>query len=205
MVGHSNAGKSPLGALMQTALSGPQCRYYHLDFGAELRRVTAQPGYGGLAAFERDYVASVMNGRLLDNAHLPIAGKIVADFLAKSAFVNQSDVLILNGFPRNVSQADFAASTGLAVKTVIYLACPAAVACARKQRAEKGLGFEDRSKRPDQALEIFQRKIDSFEQETLPLIDYYRQKKSLVIKIDVRESTSPEEMLRAIPEFSPGR
>jgi adenylate kinase len=202
IIGHSNSGKSPRGEYIQSAASVPQKKYLHFDFGSELRHVTAEPGYAGLAHDEQAYVHSVMNGQLLDADHFSIAGKIIKSFMANNGFRLACDVLVLNGFPRNVSQAGCAASLDIRIGHVIYLNCPVRIAWARKASAEKGNGFEDRSGRPDTSVEIFNRKVASFELETLPLVDYYKQKNTAVLTIDVRETMSPAEMYIAIKQLS---
>ena len=133
-----------------------------------------------------------MNGRLLDGDHLSIAGMIITHFLSRNSFEDHKDTLVLNGFPRNIEQAEYTEKLGINVQTVIYLKCPAQIAFARKQASEKGTGFEDRSKRNDQSLEIFNRKIESFERETIPLIEYYRDRSIQIATIDMREDTSPQ-------------
>jgi adenylate kinase family enzyme len=202
IIGHSNSGKSPLGEYIQEKSSVPLKRYFHFDFGSELRRVTAESGYAGLSASEQAYVHSVMNGQLLDKDHFSIAGKIIKSFMAHNGFRPACDVLVLNGFPRNVSQAGCAASFDIKIECVIYLDCPVRIAWVRKTAAEKGNGFEDRSNRPDTSVEIFNRKVASFEQETWPLVEYYRHNHIAVVTIDVRETTSPAEMYISIKPSS---
>jgi len=61
-------------------------------------------------------------------------------------------------------------------------------------RADKGAGHEDRSRRDDADIDIFKRKIVSFELETAPLIDWYQSQGAKVLTIDVTTEMTPAEM-----------
>jgi adenylate kinase family enzyme len=195
IIGTSNSGKSPLGEYLQEHFSAPGKRFFHFDFGGQLRRVLDVPGYAGVSADENAYVRSVMKGQLIDASHFPVAGKILTHFVAANGFVPEHDMLVLNGFPRSVVQADFLEDLDVIVKKLVYLDCPASVALARKKNAERGLGFEDRSIRPDKEMEIFIRKVASFESETFPLKKYFRKKGAEIITVKVGKHTSPQEMV----------
>jgi adenylate kinase len=194
ILGHSNAGKSPLAALLERNASRDHHRCLHLDFGEHLRLALNGRADADLTPDEIDYIASVMNGRLLDDAHFRIAEKIIRNFLSRNQFMPDEDTLVLNGIPRHIGQARDLHAIGIEVNTVIFLSCTLSVALARKQLADKGIGHEDRSGRTDGSREIFERKIRSFEQETLPLVDYYRSKGVRVVTIDVTADMTPETM-----------
>jgi adenylate kinase family enzyme len=194
LLGTSNSGKSPLGDYIQDHFSAPGKRFFHFDFGAQLRRGIAEPGYADLYLDEQAYVGSVMKGQLIDEAHLSIAGKILRHFIMEKKFTPENDTLVLNGFPRNIAQADFLGTMDVSVKKVVYLDCPPAVALLRKKNAEEGKGFEDRSRRLDSEMEIFKRKIESFESETYPLVEYFGRKNVQILIVKVGERTGPREM-----------
>ncbi|HUI91478.1 MAG TPA: nucleoside monophosphate kinase [Chitinivibrionales bacterium] len=198
ILGTSNSGKSPLGDYIQEKFSTPEKRYFHFDFGGQLRRVIDEPGYAGLTKSESEYVESVMKGQLIDKAHLPVARKIFRHFVQAIKLNPRNDMLVLNGFPRSIVQADFLKEINVAVEKVVYLDCPASVALARKKNAEAGKGFEDRGKRQDSEMEIFNKKIASFEYETYPLVEYFGRKKVEILVVKVGENTGPGEMAERI-------
>src|SRR4030067_1924862 len=105
LLGPTGAGKSPLGdALEVHGLFGRRC--LHLDFGAELRSaVSTGKGSAAYSSEELDFIHGVLErGLLLENEHFPLAKKIVTLFLEQTGFT-QRDLLILNGVPRRLGQA----------------------------------------------------------------------------------------------------
>jgi adenylate kinase family enzyme len=194
LFGHSNAGKSPLGALIERRASSPARRFRHLDFGEHLRMVLAGSFDAGLSDGDKAYVRTVMNGGLLDDAHFPVARRIIEAFISGRGCRSGNDALVLNGIPRHMGQARGLAAMGVKAEAIIYLRCPAGVAYERKVRADKGAGHEDRSRRDDADIDIFKRKIVSFELETAPLIDWYQSQGAKVLTIDVTTEMTPAEM-----------
>ena len=95
------------------------------------------------------------------------------------------DVLVLNGLPRNPAQARGLAGMGIDVPVVILLDCSVETAWQRKARSERGMGFEDRSHRADVSREVFDRKARSFVEETAPLMDWYRDRGTQVLRVAV--------------------
>jgi len=198
LVGHSNAGKSPLGALLEARSAGDDRRLLHLDFGEHLRATVAGSFDPGLTAAERAFLLTVMQGQLLDDAHFGIALKVVRRFAETRRLDPARDVLILNGMPRRVGQAEACAARGIDIRLVVFLDCPPEIALARKQLAEAGIGHEDRSGRDDSALAIFERKVRSFDEETRPLLVWYNERGVPVVRVPVGVGTTATDVAGSI-------
>jgi len=197
ILGHSGAGKSPLGDALCHTMSTDQERWFHFDFGQNLRDITAQNHCSFLTLSELKILQTFMTGTLIDSSNFSIANKIIEHFLDMNRFNSRNDHLVLNGFPRNLEQAAFIDSLPITIDHVLYLQCSAEVAWQRKELAEKGRGFEDRSIRNDTASAIFQKKINSFEIETSPLLEWYKAK-SIIIPIEIWVETSPHDVIKSI-------
>ncbi|MBD3420804.1 MAG: hypothetical protein GF398_11860 [Chitinivibrionales bacterium] len=198
IAGHSNSGKSPVGEYFQAQLSTPRRRYHHLDFGECLRMVLDGRCEAGLSSGEVAYVRSVMNGALLDAAHFVIAGKIVNAFLAQRHFRKTADVLLLNGMPRNRQQGEDVYKLDIAISTLLLLRCTPEIARKRKLLSESGEGYEDRSNRDDAGVAVFQRKLDSFDADTQPLIALLKSTGCAFYEIDVGVATSPADVVEQL-------
>ena len=205
LVGHSHAGKTPLGELLARELAEPGRRCLHLDFGEQLRATVAGRLDPGLTAEEAEYLRAVMAGRLLDDAHFGIAAKVVAATLAAAGFDAARDLLLLTGMPRHVGQARACVGAGLDVRLVVFLDCTAEVALARKRLADAGQGHEDRTHRDDGALAVFARKVASFDAETRPLLGHYRDAGVEVVRVPVEVDTTPARMVAAGALVAAGR
>ncbi|MBN2207425.1 MAG: hypothetical protein JW742_08475, partial [Candidatus Aminicenantes bacterium] len=120
LLGPTGSGKTPLGRLLEKeGWRGRRC--VHFDFGAALRDAADRPsGEGILEERERDVIrASLRDGTLLEDAHLPIALKILDGFAARRR-IGRDDLVILNGLPRHAGQAAGLASR-LRIEAVIVL------------------------------------------------------------------------------------
>ena len=198
LIGHSNAGKTPLGMAIEQGWSKPSCRWFHFDFGHHLRRIWRREDDAGLSTAELAYLESVKHGRLIDDRHFPIVEKILAGFLLVKGFKPDSDRLVLNGLPRHTGQASGLSTMGVRVSAVVHLSCSVDVAFERKRAADARMGFEDRSQRNDNSFEIFCRRAATFEAETVPVLDFYANSGALLVEIPVRVDASPTEMLQLL-------
>ncbi|HLE40081.1 MAG TPA: nucleoside monophosphate kinase, partial [Nitrospirota bacterium] len=180
LLGPTGAGKSPLGeAIEQRGLFGRKC--LHLDFGAELR--SAVSGGKGSAAYspeELDFIHGVLErGLLLENEHFPLAKKIITIFLEQKGFT-QRDLLILNGIPRHLAQAQDIEEIAR-VHSLIVLDCNAEeVFCRLRNNAGK-----DRAERIDDGPKLVEKKLKIFRERTAPLVAYYQQQGSSICNIEV--------------------
>ncbi|MEK7063909.1 MAG: adenylate kinase [Patescibacteria group bacterium] len=124
-------------------------------------------------------------------------GKIIADLLARGSLLPFETVLevlepalkkakdgfILDGTPRDLKQAEyldyFLDKIGIKIDKVIYLSLPPEDSLTRLLKRAQ---IEHRS---DDTPETIKHRLEIYEQETTPVLDYYRAK-DLVIEIDGR-------------------
>ena len=120
LAGPTGSGKTPLGDLLESrSLQGKRC--FHFDFGENLRSIAVK-NTETLDPKEVEIVTrSLKTGSLLNDEHFMIARKILLAFLEKRK-VGKNDLVILNGLPRHVGQAEDVDSM-LDVRAVVYLHC----------------------------------------------------------------------------------
>jgi adenylate kinase family enzyme len=190
LVGPTGSGKSPLGDyLEQVGFGGTRCR--HLDFGSLLRDVSAGAGGPG-SLTEQDvlFVKKVLNeGALLENDTFFIAELMINHFLSQQN-MGDDGIVVLNGIPRHVAQAHDVDRI-LSVKYVLYLDCSPEVVLQRIRLNSGG----DRTGRIDDAPERVTRKLQLFENRTIPLLKHYQSRGISVSRIAVGPRTAPEQML----------
>lgn len=124
-------------------------------------------------------------------------GKIIADLLSKGdllpfetvlevlepAIMQAKDGFILDGTPRDVRQAEhldyFLNQNGQRIDKVVYLSLPPEDSLTRLlKRAQI-------EHRPDDTPDTIKHRLEVYERETKPVLDYYRAK-GLVVEIDGR-------------------
>ena len=99
------------------------------------------------------------------------------------------DLVILNGLPRHVGQADNVGGF-LNIILAVYLECPLAVAYERIRLNTGG----DRLDRVDDADEAVKNRLSIFKEQTLPLLEYYRKKGICVKSIEIDVNTEPKDI-----------
>lgn len=191
LIGTSNSGKSPLGRLIESESARQGPRVVHLDFGECLRKAAISPESFGLPIEEHQYVQSVLSGALLDDAHFPIAVRIISVYMEQRDFDRKSDILLLNGIPRHVGQARDLDNAGFRVRTVIQLDCDMPTAMRRYELSHAGKGHEDRSERNDNDRKTIRRKLESYLQDTQPVLDWYRNQSTAIRTVSIHETTTP--------------
>jgi adenylate kinase len=116
----------------------------------------------------------------------------------EGSFNGQTDTLILDGIPRNLQQAQMLKGL-LQVRAVIYLwGTDMKKLVARLQRRAL------RENRLDDAnIEIIRQRLETYERETHPVLDFYGPK--LVFRIDSTQSpiTVLREILNALANSAP--
>jgi adenylate kinase len=104
-------------------------------------------------------------------------GNLVPDELINQIIEKEipktKEPFILDGFPRTVPQGEFLDKI-TDVELVIYLEVTDETIQNRILERGKTSGRED-----DQSVDIIQRRIKQFKEETFPLIDFYKNKKKL--------------------------
>ena len=115
--------------------------------------------------------------------------KILRAFLTEQN-ARPDDQVVLNGLPRHAGQArDLERS--VEVRAVVCLAGTAVVI---KERIRLDTGG-DRAGRGDDSLDAVKKKLKIFEERTLPLIDFYAERRVPVLRIPVRVKTTAEDVL----------
>lgn len=188
IVGPTGAGKTPLGDWLQDhGLWGRPC--HHFDFGSTLRAVAAGKANGftpAEIAFIRELVES---GSLLENETFHLALRMLAQFIACRR-VMFGDLLIMNGLPRHIGQAEALADL-LQFRAIIQLQCSAKIVRERLQGDAGG----DRTGRTDDSVTLVERKLTVFAERTRPLLTWYQQKGVPLIPIAVDAETRPPDIL----------
>jgi len=114
-------------------------------------------------------------------------GNLVPDDLINQIIEKEipktKEPFILDGFPRTVPQGEFLDKI-TDVELVIYLEVSDETIQKRILERGKTSGRED-----DKSIEIIQRRIKQFKEETFPLIDFYKDKKVLTY-VDGEQSIS---------------
>lgn len=187
LVGPTGSGKTPLGQLLEKeGLWGRPC--LHFDFGEALRASSKQQT-GQLTCAELDIVEkSLRTGALLENKHFPIAKKLLANYLTERN-ANGDALVVLNGIPRHIGQAD-ALEAVVKAQTVVSLECGPVIAWERIRINAGG----DRDERADDTLEEVEQRIELFRKMTAPLLKYYRGLGVPVLPLAVGVKTTAQEL-----------
>jgi len=193
LLGPTGAGKSPLGnfigvhGLIKKAA-------HHLDFGSELRALVS--GVLDTSQYNRDdlnFIQGVLErGLLLENEHFALAKKIIHGFLDRVGF-SQNHVLILNGIPRHIGQAEDV-STLARIHAVIHLDCTADDVICRLSTNVGG----DRTDRSDDEKALVAKKLSLFNERTTPLIEYYSGRKCPIFRIEAAAATTAQDSYRIL-------
>jgi len=200
LLGPTGSAKTPLGDMLEARGLGPR-RCVHFDFGANLRAVAALRAPD--ARFDGEDIRLVRDvlesGALLENDQFPLAEKVVRAYVEARA-VGAEDLLVLNGLPRHVGQAE-ALSALVDVAMIVRLACDAGVIFSRIAANTGG----DRDGRDDDDREAVRKRLDIFDRRTSALIEHYRRRGVPVQTVQVEAATTAEDMWRAlVPPDAPG-
>lgn len=139
----------------------------HISSGDMLRRHVADGTAIGKTAQQ-----FMERGELVPDA-------LVLDMLRKPVIAAaEQGGYVLDGFPRNVEQAQaaygVARDLGVSVQLAVYLAV------ARESLIERIVERGRTSGRVDDTREVVERRLDVYEQHTWPLLDYYREREQLI-------------------------
>jgi len=198
ILGPTGAGKSPLGDAIERDGLGDARRWFHFDFGENLRGIDAgRLPHDGLSAADQAVITQALHGgALLENENFPIAERILQSFCRRRG-LGPTDGLIMNGLPRHAGQARDV-DRCVDIRGVLLLDCPAAVVRDRIRRNSGG----DRTHRVDDDPAAVERKLQLFADRTLPLLDHYRAKGVSVFAFPVAVETTAAEVRRAMPRLA---
>jgi adenylate kinase family enzyme len=188
LLGPTGSGKSPLGDLLsqQGFLSRTT---HHLDFGHELRSALhADTPNSPFSLDEINFIHHLLeHGLLLENTHFHLAEKLFRFFLSRQHF-SSDDILILNGIPRHIDQANDMARLAF-IHALVVLDCTPESIFLRLQKNTGG----DRTGRRDDAKSLVERKLSLFKERTEPLIRHFHAQGSSVYRISIDETTTPSQ------------
>lgn len=197
LLGPTGSGKTPLGEMLQArGLGAWQCM--HFDFGDRLRRVASgQLEVAELTGGDRALIAERLDrGALLEDEHFSVAEKILRAFLAERGHGQGAHTMIvLNGLPRHVGQADGVGRI-VTVRLVVELSCSAETVGLRLAGDAGG----DRAGRIDDAPARVQKKLELYTRRTEALLGHYRSLGANVITLTVGPDTTAEDALRDLSQ-----
>jgi len=166
----------------------------HFDFGQNLRDTVAAGGEGtDLTGDELAYLNDVLTaGALLENETFHIARRIFEAFHRRQGVASE-DIVVLNGLPRHVGQAEDVAAF-LDVRAVVYLACDAKTVFARIATNAGG----DRTARNDDSPAEVAAKLRIFEERTAPLLDHYASRGVRIVRVSVTGDSALESVVASV-------
>jgi adenylate kinase len=156
LVGPPGAGKGTQAAAIADKLSVP-----HISTGDIFRANVGQGTPLGQEA--KRYMDS---GKLVPDE---VTNAMVADRLSQS---DAAEGFLLDGYPRNLEQADvlaeFLAASGTALDVVVEIVVEGELVVQRLLQRGQG--------RADDTEDVIRRRLEIYEAETAPLIGYYRER-----------------------------
>ena len=191
LIGPTGAGKTPLGESLATQQCG-YWRFHHFDFGQHLRNIAS--GLDSRCLFdesERQLIREILSsGRLLEDEEFFIADRLLRSFLSQlPKELHRTDVVVLNGLPRNVFQAQCVDRVKV-ISVVVTLECDQNVVF---QRIRSNVGG-DRIGRCDDRFDLIVKRSATYESETRPVRDYYKARGVPTFQLLVTASTTPKEL-----------
>jgi adenylate kinase len=174
--GAPGSGKGTIGQAM-----GAIPRFFHQACGDVFRTLDTRTPLG------QEFVRYSSLGQLVpDELTVQLWKGRIDDEVRTHRFKPDIDVLVLDGIPRNVRQAELM-SEHTEVLQVFHLSCPDREELSRRlrKRALKDNRFDDASE------EVIDRRIKTYELESKPMLEYYH--KHLVM--DINAARSPVQVL----------
>lgn len=179
LFGAPGAGKGTQGKILGTIPN-----YFHCACGDVFRNLTVNSELG------RIFIEYSSKGKLVPDEHtVQLWRRNIEGSKQLGHFEPTTDTLVLDGIPRNVTQAEMLKDT-LDVKGILYLTC---------QDMEKMVHRLQRralreNRLDDANLDVIRTRLATYDQETKPVLDYYGPE--LVHHID--STDSPVKVLRSI-------
>jgi adenylate kinase len=179
LFGAPGSGKGTQGKILGTIPN-----LFHFACGDAFRNLRIEDPMG------RTFIEYSSKGQLVpDEPTIALWAKNIQASTLDGEFNPAHDTLVLDGIPRNAHQAEILKDT-LDVKAVFYLHC-----LDQKKMIERLQRRALRENRLDDAnLDVIKQRLDTYEHETKPVLDFYGPK--LVHTIDATQP--PLEVLRRI-------
>jgi len=178
IVGAPGSGKGTQGKVLGTIP-----RFFHCACGDVFRSLDTRTALG------QQFVEYSSKGELVpDELTIGLWKVQIENWIETYHYKPDIDILVLDGIPRNVEQAKIIGSY-LEIYMVIHLTCPDREELSRRmrKRALKENRFDDASD------EVINHRIETYDEETRPLIEYYADK-----VVDIDATRQPVEVLGEI-------
>jgi adenylate kinase len=153
-------------------------RFYHCPCGDVFRSIDTRTKVG------KAFLEYSSKGQLVpDDITVELWKEAIAAAVDAHKFKPDIDVLVLDGIPRNVGQATIMEEM-IDVKKIFHLACPSreTLFARLKKRALKDNRLDDANE------EVIQRRLDTYEKESKPVLSYYP--KEMVTVVDATQPPS---------------
>lgn len=179
LFGAPGSGKGTQGKILGT-IPG----FFHFACGDAFRNLRIDDPLG------RVFIEYSSRGQLVpDESTIELWQKNIKACTSNGSFHPERDILVLDGIPRNPTQADMLKGV-LDVRAVFHLTCSD-----MNKMVERLQRRALRENRLDDAnLDVIRKRLQTYEQETKPVLDYYGP--TLVHNVD--STQSPMNVLRAI-------
>ncbi len=177
--GAPGSGKGTQGRILGTIPN-----FYHCACGDVFRGLDVQSKLG------REFLKYSSKGKLVpDEITVKLWVKWIESMVESKQFRPNRDFLILDGIPRNVAQAELMEEY-IEVKHIFHLSCPDRdkLVARLKNRALKDNRLDDANE------EIIRSRLETYEAESKPMLDYY----SKSLRMDIDASLRPVEVLYQI-------
>lgn len=158
LFGAPGSGKGTQGRILGT-IPG----FFHFSCGEVFRSLRPDTELG------RIFLQYSSQGRLVpDEPTVELWRQYIADSERAGRYHPESDILVLDGIPRNVRQAELLADT-LDVRAVLHLSCadPEQLVQRLQRRALRENRLDDAN------LEVIRDRLRTYERETRPVLDFY--------------------------------
>ncbi len=183
LFGAPGAGKGTQGKILGTIPN-----FFHCACGDVFRGLTATSPIG------REFIEYSSRGELVpDGTTIRLWQQFIENMTRSGRFHAETDVLVLDGIPRNVKQAEMLKDI-LDVRAIFYLSCPSMDKLV--ERLQRRALRENRL--DDANLEIIRHRLNTYEAETKPVLNYYGSER--VHPIDSTEAPAQvlEQILRHV-------
>ncbi len=186
MFGAPGSGKGTQGKILGTIPN-----FYHCSCGDVFRNLTIDSELG------RVFIEYSSKGQLVpDEPTIRLWRENIDAQTKLGRFNPERDTLVLDGIPRNPSQAKMLSDT-LDVKGVFYLSCPD-----MNKLVERLQRRALRENRLDDAnLEVIRNRLETYEKETKPVLDFYGPKLTHTIDSTQTPINVLRDILRIIAAF----
>jgi len=190
LVGPTGAGKTPLGRLLEEkGLQG--LRVHHFDFGEELRKIASTQTK--VRQDIVDLIRSILfEGRLLNPEEYFIFLETINEFIRTRRY-KEGELIALNGFPRDLKQAEFIDSH-VDIIGVINLSATFEVLDYRLKNDPAG----DRKGRTDDTPQLVAKKLAWFFERNIPLVEYYKRKGVKILNLLVDKEDTGETLYQKL-------